>query len=194
MAKSGYKKQISYYHPLAFHAVRTFQFLSSGIVTAILFYFVYRLVVQKIALPWSYYFLQGAGLATLLYLTISLLVRCCRTINPIHNLIVNGFLFAIWSAAFGLLANAMRGTITRVCTKALWGNDTGVMVCVRYKVLFVFAGLGVVSSIAACLVDYKARQNQLARGKYVRANSPKFEENTAYKCIVVPSESQGLYQ
>jgi hypothetical protein len=63
--------------------------------------------------------------------------------SPIVSACVSGFLFALWSVGFGLLANAMNTTITRPCTIEYWGTDEGVNVCTLYKVLFAGAGAGV---------------------------------------------------
>jgi hypothetical protein len=86
--------------------------------------------------------LQGAALATLLTLTVSMILKCCWSLSPLLNGLVNGLLFLIWAAGLGLLINAMRATILRQCTVDYWGDQTGVYVCISYKLLLAFATTG----------------------------------------------------
>lgn len=89
--------------------------------------------------------LQGAALTTLI--TTALLgiwTWCVRRgqASPVASGASSLFNFLLWAAAFGLVADAMKYTLTRPCTVAYWADGQGVMICSLHKTLFTGAAVG----------------------------------------------------
>jgi hypothetical protein len=140
------------------------QALSACVVAGIMFFFIGHLREQSYTIPWMFFMvsrsrtshiiplvatndpdqqLQGAAITTLLTIVLLSLWKWFRGPSPILSCCLQAFFFVVWTIGFGLLANAMQGTITRPCTTAYWGNDEGVRVCDLYKILFGGAAVGV---------------------------------------------------
>ena len=70
------------------------------------------------------------------------MLHCCCGLNPRLNVCLNGCLLVLWSVSFALLSWWSSGTLSHVCNKSNWEDETGIMVCRIYKALFAFTLLG----------------------------------------------------
>lgn len=60
----------------------------------------------------------------------------------------------------------MKGTLYHSCSVENWGNDTGVLVCRLYKVLFTFTVTGFVSQFLSTGLDFFTRKAKNRRNAY----------------------------
>ncbi|KAH0551443.1 hypothetical protein GP486_007343 [Trichoglossum hirsutum] len=173
MAKIKTKKKPSVYSALPFHLFRFTQLVSSLIVSAIMFYFIYHLRRDHFKVPWTFLVLLSVALFTIMTQTVTIVFYFCRALNPTVNLVINALLFILWATGFGLLAWAMSGTLVHRCDVANWQNDAGIMVCRLYKALFTFSLTGLISTASALALDFTTRKKELRGGRYVHANDNK---------------------
>jgi hypothetical protein len=71
-------------------------------------------------------------------------MHCFTGLNPRFNLWLNGVLFVLWTAGFGMLSWWASKTVFHVCDvqNVIGSDETGRMVCRIYKALYAFATLG----------------------------------------------------
>jgi len=169
MAKAKMKKQPSHYPFIPFHIIRIAQLISSLVVSAIQLYFVYHLKHDHYSIPWTFLVILGVALMTLVSQALTIILYCCRSLNPFFNMIVNAGLSLLWATGFGLLTWAMSGTLTHKCDIENWKEDTGVMVCRIYKALFTFVLSGLISTLLALVLDLIVRKRETSRGVYTKA-------------------------
>jgi hypothetical protein len=86
---------------------------------------------------------MAAALLSIIFLIGTLFVHLFHGLSPKINLCLNGILLGLWAPGFAFLWYYSRGTLSHVCNRANWTEETGIMVCRIYKALFAFALLGV---------------------------------------------------
>ncbi|KAI9858679.1 MAG: hypothetical protein M1813_007311 [Trichoglossum hirsutum] len=190
MAKIKTKKKPSAYSALPFHLLRFTQLVSSLIVSAIMFYFIYHLRRDHFKVPWTFLVLLGVALFTIMTQTVTIVFYFCRALNPTVNLAINAMLSVFWATGFGLLTWAMSGTLVHKCNATNWGNDAGVMVCRLYKALFTFSLTGLIATFSALILDFMTRKKELVGGRYIHANDNK---STAALRLTEPRDSGGPF-
>jgi hypothetical protein len=143
----------SLYPRILLYLAIAFQLLASLAVAGVMFYFIAHLNTKGYSLPWMFYFLQGSALATII--SVILLRGWSHFRGPIPRICspINGILTSTWITGFINLVQAMDDTITRPCTTAYWGNGQGILVCSLYKILFVGAIVGMLSTLAVLIMD-----------------------------------------
>jgi hypothetical protein len=145
------------YPKLAFHGIRCAQLLASLVVMAVMWFFLWNLINEHFDTPKTFWTvgtprlsvsdpdmiqLLAAATATMLTLAGTLLIYLLFGLAPFVSLCINGLLLALWAPSFGFLWYWTRKTLSQVCSPKTWRDDTGVMVCRIYKVLFAFCALG----------------------------------------------------
>jgi len=147
------KVKPTHYPFIPFHLLRSAQLVSALIVASIMLYFLWHLTHDHYRLPWTFILLLAVSLLTILSLSTTIVLHCCCGLNPRLNVCLNGCLLVLWSVGFALLSWWSSGTLSHVCNRSNWENETGIMVCRVYKALFAFTLLGFVSTFAAALLD-----------------------------------------
>lgn len=160
------KVKPTHYPFVPFHLLRSAQLVSALIVASIMFYFLWHLTHDHYRLPWTFILLLAVSLLTILSLSTTIVLHCCCGLNPRLNVCLNGCLLVLWSVGFALLSWWSSGTLSHVCNKSNWEDETGIMVCRIYKALFAFTLLGFVSTFAAALLDVFVFRRATTRGKY----------------------------
>ncbi|KAF2193023.1 hypothetical protein K469DRAFT_282204 [Zopfia rhizophila CBS 207.26] len=156
----------THYPVLPFHILRSAQLVSSIIVAGVMSWFLWQLQQDHYRLPWTFILLLSVSLLTILFLTSTIILHCCCGLNPLLNLILNSFLLLLWTVGFALLSWWSSGTLSHVCNKRNWDDETGIMVCRVYKALFSFSFLGFLSTLLALLLDVRTYRGATQRGKY----------------------------
>jgi len=156
----------THYPFVPFHLLRSAQLVSALIVASIMLYFLWHLTHDHYRLPWTFILLLAVSLLTILSLSTTIVLHCCCGLNPRLNVCLNGCLLVLWSVGFALLSWWSSGTLSHVCNKSNWEDETGIMVCRIYKALFAFTLLGFVSTFAAALLDVFVFRRATTRGKY----------------------------
>jgi len=149
-----------------FHLLRCVQLASSLVVAGIMCYFLWHLTHDHYRLPWTFILLLAVSLLTIIALSTTIVLHCCCGLNPRLNVCLNAGLLLLWSVGFALLAWWSSGTLSHVCNKSNWEDETGIMICRIYKALFSFTLLGFVSTLAAACLDVYVFRRATARGKY----------------------------
>ncbi|GAB7338116.1 hypothetical protein MBLNU457_4474t2 [Dothideomycetes sp. NU457] len=121
-APTGYEKV-----RILFHSIRTAQLLSSLITGIVLIYFIWWLIHDHYATPWTFIVLITVSLLTVLFLTATIVFHYMTGLSPRLNIVLNTTLFCLWAMGFGMLAYYMSGTLSHYCNTATWENDAGVM-------------------------------------------------------------------
>ncbi|OJD36651.1 marvel domain-containing protein 2 [Diplodia corticola] len=165
MARTS-RVQPTHYPRITFHSLRSAQLLAAAVVTCVLAFFVDQLHRDGYSIPWTFLLLLTVSVLTLLFLCLTLVQHCCCGLNPRLNLLLNSGLLVIWTLGFALLSWWSSGTMGHVCNKANWHDDDGIMICRIYKALFSFSLLGLVSTLAALLLDIYVFKRSTRRGKY----------------------------
>lgn len=132
----------SHYPRVPFHGLRCCQLVSSLIVGGIMSYFIWHLVNDNWATPWTFIWLASASLCSIAVLAFTIVLHCFIGLNPRLNLALNGFLAVLWALSFFLLTWFMASTLRHRCDVEHWREDAGVMVCRIYKALFTFTLFG----------------------------------------------------
>ena len=70
-----------------------------------------------------------------------------------------------------LLGVSMSGTLKHTCSIENWGNETGILVCRIYKVLFTFTVTGFSAQVLSVGLDYFTRRAKNRRGNYNAYNA-----------------------
>jgi len=156
----------THYPFVPFHLLRCAQLASSLVVAGIMFYFLWHLTHDHYRLPWTFILLLAVSLLTIIALSTTIVLHCCCGLNPRLNVCLNAALLLLWSVGFALLAWWSSGTLSHVCNKSNWEDETGIMICRIYKALFSFTLLGFVSTLAAACLDVYVFRRATARGKY----------------------------
>ncbi|KAL0256721.1 hypothetical protein SLS55_009118 [Diplodia seriata] len=164
MARS--KVQPTHYPRIPFHFLRSAQLLAATIVTCVLVFFVDQLHHDGYSIPWTFLLLLTVSALTVLFLSLTLVQHCCCGLNPRLNQVLNSGLLVLWTLGFALLSWWSSGTVGHVCNKTYWNDDDGIMICRIYKALFAFSLLGLVSTLAALLLDVYVFKRSTRRGKY----------------------------
>jgi hypothetical protein len=81
----------------------------------------------------------------------------------------------------------MSGTLKQSCTTENWGNDTGIMVCRIYKVLFTFTITSFSTQVLAVGLDYFTRRAKNRRNVYNTYNA--MEEETKERASILSDSS-----
>lgn len=110
--------------------------------------------------------LFAISLSTMLVLIVTIVLHCVYSLNPILNTTLNSALALVWAVSFSLLSWWSSGTLTHVCNIDNWDDDVGISVCRLYKALFSFALLGLVSTLAALLLDVRVQRSATKRGRF----------------------------
>jgi hypothetical protein len=180
MARTALKNEPTAYPKGVFYTVRTFQSIASVVVAGEMFYFIYWLKHGGYKIPWMFFFLQGAALATLITLVVTGILRWRHRLSALLNGAINFVASALWIAGFGLLADAMSETIFDACVPALWGNQTGLKICRLYKLLFAASLLGMLATTAAFILDVVVYIRVQPGAQYSKANPLLEKDETAY--------------
>ncbi|KAF1981977.1 hypothetical protein K402DRAFT_215927 [Aulographum hederae CBS 113979] len=169
---SRHKTAPTHYPFLLFHGLRSAQLLSSVVVGSIMCYFIYHLKAGRWPLPWTFIVLLTVSLLTLLFLSLTIILHLCTGLNPRLNIVLNLSSGCLWTLGFALLTWWSSTTLSHVCNLENWHDGTGVMVCRTYKVLFAFALLGWVSTLAALTLDFIVWRRATRLGRYGRMGEP----------------------
>ncbi|KAF2472337.1 uncharacterized protein BDR25DRAFT_302579 [Lindgomyces ingoldianus] len=156
----------THYPVLPFHILRTAQLVSSIVVASVMSYFLWELKHDHYRLPWTFLLLLTVSLLTIFALTATIVLHCCCGLNPILNLVLNSVLAILWTLGFALLSWWSSGTLSHVCNRKNWDNETGVSICRIYKALFAFSLLGFLSTLLALGLDVRTHRSTTRRGKY----------------------------
>jgi len=154
------------YPRILFHLIRCSQAVAALVVSGIMFYFIWNLIHEDFEAPKTFWTLLAASLLTLLCLIGTLTIYVLFRLSPLWNLCINAVLLMLWAPAFAFLWFWSKPTLSHVCNKKTWEDSTGIMVCRIYKSLFAFAMFGVVSTLAALLLDIMVFRRTVSRGKY----------------------------
>ncbi|KAE9969800.1 hypothetical protein BLS_005205 [Venturia inaequalis] len=171
--KRGTKVAPHTYPKLPFHGLRALQLLSSLIVGSIMVYFIYYLSHDHWNIPWTFVFFTAASGTTVIALCTTIILHCCFGLNPRFNLFINGGLFMLWGAAFGMLSWWASKTLTHRCKVEDWNDETGVMVCRIYKALYAFGCCGFVSTLCALVLDVIVWKRATRLGNFTALNDDK---------------------
>lgn len=152
-APTGYEKV-----RILFHSIRTAQLLSSLITGVVLIYFIWWLIHDHYATPWTFIVVRQTitqvltsanllklitvSLLTVLFLTATIIFHYMTGLSPRLNIVLNSTLLCLWTMGFGMLSYFMSPTLGHYCNTATWENEAGVMVCRIYKALFTFTLVG----------------------------------------------------
>jgi hypothetical protein len=176
----------SHYPQPLFRALQALQLLCALAVTVIMVWFIYHLRDSSIAVPWKFIFvfppfcfnllpnkltstqLVTTSLFTLLALTANIVLYLPTAPPPLYNALYNSLLLVLWTAAFGILAVAMKWTLQRTCVLSDWDTDAGMTVCKVYKALFAFALAELPITFLALCLDLVVRRQERVSGVYVR--------------------------
>ncbi|OQO13247.1 hypothetical protein B0A48_01475 [Cryoendolithus antarcticus] len=164
--RGGAKTAPSVYPRIPFHGLRAVQLLSSVIVGGIMSYFMYHLTHDHWPTPWTFIFLMASSLFSIAALTFTICLHCFVGLKSDLNIGINGFNALLWTLSWSLLTWYMSPTLKHTCDVENWREDVGIMVCRIYKALFAFAFLGMISTIAALLLDFYVRGQSNRRGIY----------------------------
>ena len=99
-------------------------------------------------------------------LTATTTLHFTRTLNPKVNLTANGVLTVLWLLGMALLTWNLSWTLGHRCVVEKWHNQVGIMVCRLYKSVTAFTVTGVLSTIAALLLDLRIHRSATQLGKY----------------------------
>jgi len=164
--RRGAKVAPSTYPKIPFHGLRALQLLSSLVVGSIMYYFIYHLSRDHWNIPWTFIFFTSASMITIVSLCTTIVLHCCFGLNPRFNLMLNGALFLLWGAGFGMLSWWASITLFHRCAVENWHDEVGVMVCRIYKALYAFGLLGFVSTLSAFVLDIIVFKRATRLGKY----------------------------
>ncbi|KAL8736685.1 MAG: hypothetical protein Q9166_000051 [cf. Caloplaca sp. 2 TL-2023] len=160
------------YPPLCFHLLRLFQFVSSVIVTSVVWYFVYFLFHEHYRLPWTFIFLLTASSITILALFLSSALYHFRTLLPKYNLLINTALSVLWILGLSFLTWNVGWTIGHRCSIATWHTQAGIMVCRLYKACTAFTVTGLLTTLFALLHDVHTHRKYTQLGQYNQMREP----------------------
>lgn len=197
MARSTLKNQPTAYPKGPFYIVRFCQLLAAVVVAAEMFYFIWQLKNGGYRVPWMFFFLHGAALVTIITTVITSILHWRHKLSALFNGAVNGVSIVLWVVGFCLLVDAMRETILDACTPAFWGDSTGIMVCRLYKLLFAASLFGLLSTIAAFILDVVVHVRVHPTVTYSRAEQLLGKEDTqyqagAYESLYDPHANRGV--
>ncbi|KAF2870262.1 hypothetical protein BDV95DRAFT_463261, partial [Massariosphaeria phaeospora] len=156
------------YPVLPFHLIRSAQLVSSIIVAGIMSYFLWQLKQDHYRLPWTFILLLAVSLLTILSLTTTIVLHCFHGLNVSVNLLINSIIVILWSVSLILLSWWSSGTLSHVCNRDSWEDETGVAVCRAYKALFSFTLVGVASTLAALVLDIHTQRTVRRRGRFTQ--------------------------
>ncbi|ORY17432.1 hypothetical protein BCR34DRAFT_37955 [Clohesyomyces aquaticus] len=175
----------THYPFLPFHILRSAQLVSALVVAGVMGYFLSELHRDHYRYPWTFLLLLTVSLLTILALAATIVLHCCCGLNPILNLVLNSVLSLLWTVGFALLTWWSSGTLSHVCNRKNWDNETGVSICRTYKALFAFSLLGLyvstsavnlkdditdpqtsLSTLLALGLDIRTHRQSTQRGKY----------------------------
>lgn len=186
------RTQPSYYSPFPFHFIRVSSYISSLVVAAVMFYFMYHLWHDHFRIPWTFLFLMVVSLLTLISLTLTTILHSCHVLSPRLNLVINIPLLLLWALSFSLLTWNMSGTLTHICNVENWGNSTGIMICRIYKALFSFSTTGFVCAFAAVILDIRTWRKQTRQGSYAVMAGSKVIDDKHASVGVEPLRGAGM--
>lgn len=112
--------------------------------------------------------LLAVSLLTILFLSATIVLHCFYGLNPLLNTILNSLLLTLWTVSFGLLSWWSSSTLSHVCNRANWDDETGIMVCRVYKALFSFSLFGVVATLFAFILDIHTQRGATRRGRFTQ--------------------------
>jgi len=131
-----------------------------------MFYFIYHLSHDRWNIPWTFIFFTSASLVTIVSLCTTIFLHWFFGLNPRFNLLLNGALFLLWGAGFGMLSWWASITLFHRCQIENWHDEVGVMVCRIYKALYAFGLIGFVSTLSALILDIIVFKRATRLGKY----------------------------
>jgi hypothetical protein len=114
---------------------------------------------------------------------------------PLYNALYNFLLLILWTLAFGILAVAMKWTLTRTCVLSDWDTDMGMTVCKIYKALFAFAFSEIPITFIALCLDLVVRRQETLSGVYKRTDDDKggvYDPYSESKRLTEAAPSPGL--
>ncbi|MCJ1380096.1 hypothetical protein MMC17_003199 [Xylographa soralifera] len=167
-----FSKQPSPYPSPVFHGIRAGQVVSSIIVTSVLGFFIHHLSIELYYVPWTFILLLTVSVLTLASFIATSVFYHQRTLKPRTNAFVNGFLSVLWMLGFALLAWNLSGLLSHKCTIENWSSELGVMVCRIYKALMSFTVIGMLTTLAALILDIHTHRATSHLGAYGSMHDP----------------------
>ncbi|KAG9228162.1 hypothetical protein BJ875DRAFT_260129 [Amylocarpus encephaloides] len=167
--------QPSPYPRWPFHGLRAAQLISSITVSGIMCYFMYYLRAERFTIPWTFIVLLSVSLATIVSLTVTIILYNFTFLSPRYNLITNGGISAIWAMGFGMLSWSIStsNVLAKACTGSIWGGDAGAAVCRDYKALWSMTLVGTVATFSALTLDFSTWKKTASRGAYAMPEDDK---------------------
>jgi len=138
-------------------------------------YFMYYLHKERYGIPWTFITLLSVSIATIVALTITIILYNFTYLSPRFNLILNGSISFFWALGFGLLSWSVSSShvLEKHCTGKVWGGMAEAGVCRDYKALWSMALIGTLSTFAALLLDAHTQRKTTRRGKYLMPEDDK---------------------
>ncbi|OCK78144.1 hypothetical protein K432DRAFT_357315 [Lepidopterella palustris CBS 459.81] len=181
MAPSTSKTQPTFFPKGIFYSFRVCQLLAATIVGGTNFYFVSQTHHDRFHFFEWFSVLQAAALVTIITVVVTSMLQLRQRLSALLDGGVNIVVSMLWVVGFGLLSEAMGESILETCTWGNWGYRGGVRICKLYKLLFAASLFGVVSTIAAFILDIVVYIRVHPATKYSRANPLLETEDISYQ-------------
>jgi hypothetical protein len=99
---------------------------------------------ERFAIPWTFIVLLSVSLATIVSLSITIILYNFTYLSPRYNLITNGAISAVWAMGFAMLTWSISTShvLAKACTGPIWGGEAGAGVCRDYKALWSMTLIG----------------------------------------------------
>jgi hypothetical protein len=93
---------------------------------------------EHFAIPWTFIVLLAVSLATIVSLTVTIVLYNFTYLSPRYNLLTNGAISAVWTMGFAMLTWSVSTShvLAKACTGPVWGGEAGAGVCRDYKALW----------------------------------------------------------
>jgi len=135
----------------------------------------YYLRAERFQIPWTFIVLLSVSLATIVSLTITIILYNFTYLSPRYNLVTNGAISAIWVMGLVMLTWSMDTShvLAKACTGPIWGSEAGAGVCRDYKALWSMTLVGTVATCSALALDLSTWKKTHARGAYAMPEDDK---------------------
>lgn len=178
MAKGSTQRHPAAVFPTApFILIKFFQGVCSTIVLCVMAFFAYHLKKDNYEIPWQFISLAALAAISLLTVFVFGISFCCRALNPLFSMIIEGILSLFWAFGAGILGKGMAGNIIRSCS--IWRSKQGMVVCHLYKTIFAFCILAWFAMICGVILASSVRRRASSH-KYQPANPASLQQRTAY--------------
>ena len=111
--------------------------------------------------------LISVSLGTIACLILAILLYNFTNLSHIFDLILNGAISFFWLLGLGSLTWSVSNILGRQCDRKSWGTSSGVRVCTEYKILWAFALLATLSSLAALGLDFYTKNKASKHKTYI---------------------------